>query len=139
FVANPGTGAYCATKFALEALTEALRKEVAGMGVKVSIVAPGGMRTGFNGSSIWQADALVEAYQATSGARTSDLKRNATHRGSDVCAAAAAIWDLANETDPPSHRILGADALERIDLKLSLLRSHLAQANPLAEDFDGSN
>jgi short-subunit dehydrogenase len=139
FVANPGTGAYCATKFALEALTEALRKEVAGMGVNVSIVVPGGMRTGFNGSSIWQADAKVEAYQATAGARTSDLKRNATRRGSDVRAAAAAIWSLANEADPPSHLILGADAIDRIDQKLSLLRSHLARANPLTEDFDDNS
>ena len=139
FVANPGTGAYCATKFALEGLTEALRKEVAGMGIKVSMVAPGGMRTSFNGSSIWQADARMDAYQASAGARTDDLKRNATHRGSDIRAAAAAIWDLANETDPPSHLILGADAIERIDQKLTLLRSHLAQANPLAEDFDDNS
>ncbi len=139
FVANPGTGAYCATKFALEGLTEALRKEVAGMGVRVLMVVPGGMRTGFNGSSIWQADARMEAYQATAGARTRDLSRNATRRGSDVRATAAAIWELANEAAPPSHIILGADAIERIDQKLSLLRSHLAQANPLAEDFDDNS
>ena len=131
FVANPGTGAYCATKFALEAVTEALRKEVAGMGIKVSMAAPGGMRTGFNSSSIWQADARMDAYRATAGARTDDLRRNATQRGSDVRAAASAIWNLANESDPPSHLILGADAIERIDQKLSLLRSQLERANPL--------
>ena len=108
------------------------------MGIKVSIVVPGGMRTGFNGASIWQADARMEAYQATAGARTRDLSRNAAHRGSDVRAAAAAIWALANETDPPSHLILGADAIERINQKLSLLQSHLAQANPLVEDFNSS-
>lgn len=136
FVANPGTGAYCATKFALEGLTEALRKEVAGMGVNVSMVAPGGMRTDFNGSSIWQADLPIKTYQATAGARTNDLRHHAARRGSDVRAVAAAIWNLASEADPPSHLILGADAIERIDQKLSLLRSHLALANPLTKPFD---
>ncbi|MBZ9853508.1 SDR family NAD(P)-dependent oxidoreductase [Mesorhizobium sp. CA13] len=139
FVSNPGTGAYCATKFALEGLTEALRKEVAGMGIRVSMVAPGGMRTGFNGPSIWQADVRMEAYQATAGARTDELGRNAARRGSDVRAVAAAVWHLASKTDPPLHLILGADAIERIDEKLSLLRSQLAKANPLTEDFSDNS
>ncbi|KAK1831948.1 putative oxidoreductase [Podospora conica] len=43
----PGNGAYCATKFALEALTEALAGEVAAFGVEVVIVQPGYFRTGF--------------------------------------------------------------------------------------------
>lgn len=133
FVANPGTGAYCASKFALEALTEALRKEVAEMGIKVSVVAPGGMRTGFNNASIWEADGRIEAYNALSGARTELLRRNAGRAGSDVLAAAAAVWDLANEIAPPSHLILGADAIERISQKLSLLQAELARANPLTE------
>ena len=133
FVANPGTGAYCASKFALEALTEALRKEVAEMGIKVSVVAPGGMRTGFNNASIWEADGRIEAYNALSGARTELLRRTAGRAGRDVLAAAAAVWDLANEIDPPSHLILGADAIERISQKLSLLQAELAHANPLTE------
>lgn len=135
FVSNPGTGAYCATKFALEGLTEALRKEVASMGIKVSMVAPGGMRTGFNGSSIWQADVRMEAYQPTAGARTDELRRNAACKGSDVNAVAAAVWKMASEADPPSHLILGADAIERIGQKLSHLGSQLAKADSLRGDF----
>ncbi|WP_309085750.1 SDR family NAD(P)-dependent oxidoreductase [Chelativorans sp.] len=133
FVANPGTGAYCATKFALEALTEALRKEVEGMGIKVAMIAPGGMRTGFNNSSIWQAGVRIEAYHSTAGTRTDELKRNAGVRGSDVEAVAAAVWQLSKMDDPPSHLILGADAIERIDQKLSHLRLQLESADPLTE------
>lgn len=43
----PGVGAYSATKFALEGLSEALAKEVAGFGIKVLIVEPGAFRTSF--------------------------------------------------------------------------------------------
>lgn len=132
FVANPGTGAYCATKFALEALSEALRKEVAELGIHVSIIAPGGMRTGFNGSSIWQTDIRIPDYQAGAWARADELRRNAGIRGSDVEAAAHAIWNFSNQLDPPSHLIIGADAIERISQKIALLQTHLAQADPLS-------
>lgn len=38
---RPGAGAYAGTKFAIEALTDALRLEVAGTGIKVSVLEPG--------------------------------------------------------------------------------------------------
>lgn len=43
------TGIYCSTKFAVEGLSEALAKEVASLGIKVTIVEPGAFRTDFNG------------------------------------------------------------------------------------------
>jgi NAD(P)-dependent dehydrogenase (short-subunit alcohol dehydrogenase family) len=132
FVANPGTGAYCATKFALEALTEALRKEVSGLGIRVSSVAPGGMRTAFNGSSIWQAGLQIPDYDGSVHDRIDDLRRHAGTRGSDVDAVAAAIWALSVEQDPAPHLILGHDAIERIEQKLSLLSAQLAHADPLS-------
>lgn len=136
FVANPGTGAYCATKFALEALTEALRKEVSGLGIRVTSVAPGGMRTAFNGSLIWQAGLRISDYDGPVHDRIEDLRRHAGTRGSDVDAAAAAIWALSMDPDPPSHLILGQDAIERIEQKLSLLNAQLAHAEPLSPNTE---
>lgn len=46
-VAAPFRGAYCASKFALEGLSDALRLELAGTGVHVSIIEPGPIRTRF--------------------------------------------------------------------------------------------
>ena len=46
-VTMPGSGPYSATKFAIEALSDALRFEVKGFGVRVSIVEPGPIRTRF--------------------------------------------------------------------------------------------
>lgn len=46
-VAVPYRGAYCASKFALEALSDAMRHELAGSGVHVAIIQPGPIRTRF--------------------------------------------------------------------------------------------
>lgn len=132
FVANPGTGAYCATKFALEALTEALCKEVADLGIQVSSVAPGGMRTEFNGSSIWPAKLRISDYDGLVHDRIEDLRQHAGTRGSDVDAAAAAIWSLSVEQNPRTYLILGHDAIGRIEQKLSLLTTQLVHADPLS-------
>ncbi|WP_332663135.1 oxidoreductase [Aeromicrobium sp.] len=48
----PGGGAYHATKFAVEALSDAMRFEVAGFGVKVVIVEPGLITTNFENAAV---------------------------------------------------------------------------------------
>ena len=58
----PGGGWYHATKYALEALSDALRFEVAGFGIDVVLVEPGFIRTGFSeaaASSIDGADTMA--------------------------------------------------------------------------------
>lgn len=47
FVAAPYRGAYCASKYALEALSDAMRHELAGTGIHVAIIEPGPIRTRF--------------------------------------------------------------------------------------------
>lgn len=47
FVSGPYRGAYCASKFALEALTDAMRHELHGTGIHVSIIQPGPIRSRF--------------------------------------------------------------------------------------------
>ncbi len=47
FVAGPYRGAYCASKFALEALSDAMHHELRGTGIRVSIIQPGPIRTRF--------------------------------------------------------------------------------------------
>ena len=46
-VCGPYRGAYCASKFALEALTDAMRLELAGTGIHVALIEPGPIRTRF--------------------------------------------------------------------------------------------
>ncbi|WP_337065543.1 SDR family NAD(P)-dependent oxidoreductase [Klebsiella oxytoca] len=56
-MAFPTLGAYHASKWALEGMTDALSQEVTGFGIKVTLVEPGGFATGWSGASAIVADA----------------------------------------------------------------------------------
>ena len=56
--AFPGIGLYHASKWGLEGFTQALAGEVAGLGIKVTIVEPGGFSTDWAGPSAVTADEL---------------------------------------------------------------------------------
>lgn len=61
-VTFPGAGAYHASKYALEALTDAMRYEVKPFGVSVSLIKPGGVRTNFIDNNIYPADVTGAPY-----------------------------------------------------------------------------
>jgi NAD(P)-dependent dehydrogenase (short-subunit alcohol dehydrogenase family) len=112
-VTFPGYGAYCASKFALEALSEALADEVAPRGVRVLIVEPGAFRTELMGSRMHRSRELP-AYAETSGrTRAAAAAADGTQPG-DPRKAAAAILAALDSPDAPLHLALGADAVEAI-------------------------
>ncbi len=73
FVSTPWRGAYSATKFALEAMTDALRMELSGTGIAVSLIEPGPIDTPFRRNAIpgferhidWRASPNRAAYEAS--------------------------------------------------------------------------
>jgi NAD(P)-dependent dehydrogenase (short-subunit alcohol dehydrogenase family) len=107
-----GTGVYCASKWALEGLTQALAQEVAELGIKVVNVAPGGLRTDFASNS----KAIVAAKFADYDGLARDAERimadHAGHEPGDPVKAARAILAIADAEDPPMHLLLGEDALK---------------------------
>jgi NAD(P)-dependent dehydrogenase (short-subunit alcohol dehydrogenase family) len=107
-----GTGVYCASKWALEGLTQTLAAEVAELGIKVTNVAPGGLRTSFSTGS----KAIVASKIADYDGLARDAERiMADHAGSepgDPAKAAQAILTIADEAAPPLHLLLGEDALK---------------------------
>ena len=66
FGAGPGWGVYCATKFAVEGLSEALHAELLPLGIRVTIIEPGTFRTDFlDASSLRRAARVIGDYSGT--------------------------------------------------------------------------
>jgi NAD(P)-dependent dehydrogenase (short-subunit alcohol dehydrogenase family) len=137
-ITAPGYSAYCAAKFALEALSEAVAAEVAPFGVRVLIVEPGSFRTGLLGQSLRAAPSL-EPYAETVGATRAYIEREDGRQAGDPAKAAKAIVTALDSEEPPLRLALGADAVDAISAKHEQLRDELLRWEPLsrATTFDG--
>ncbi|RSS68499.1 oxidoreductase [Streptomyces sp. WAC06614] len=133
FATAPAVGLYGASKFALEGISEALHGELAPLGVRVTIVEPGGLRTDFlSGSSLQVEQASIEDYAAGAGPVRDALARNDGRQPGDPVKAAKAVVDVAEAPEPPLRLQLGADAVERVEAKLDLVRRELDQWREVA-------
>ena len=112
-VAPPGFGAYCAAKFALEAISEALAAEVRPLGIKVLIVEPGAFRTALLSGTMHRSPE-IDAYADTANATRAGAEAADGTQPGDPRKAAAAIVDAVDSDDAPLHLALGADAAEAI-------------------------
>jgi NAD(P)-dependent dehydrogenase (short-subunit alcohol dehydrogenase family) len=106
-VAFPNLGVYHASKWALEGFSEALAQEVAGFGVKVTIVEPGGYATDWGGSSAAHARPL----SAYDDVRRAAAQFIADYPLGDPAATADAILAVVDTEQPPLRLILGAPPL----------------------------
>ena len=123
FVAWPGWGVYAATKFAVEALSEAMTHELAPLGIKSVAIEPGPFRTNFlDGSSLSVVKSQLDDYAATAGAaRTWATDTNYDQDG-DPVKAAKIIVDLAGYDDLPERIQLGGNAVADVAAKIE--RTH---------------
>jgi NAD(P)-dependent dehydrogenase (short-subunit alcohol dehydrogenase family) len=106
-----GRAAYAAAKFGVEGFSESLSKEVGPLGVKVTIVEPGGFRTDFAGSSTELRDGRSE-YASTVGATVRFQRGYDGKQPGDPVKAAAAVLHIASLSEPPLRLLLGRDAYE---------------------------
>jgi len=136
-VGNPGSGYYCATKFAVEGLSQALAKEVGPLGIRVTLVEPGPFRTDFQGRSMTLPKAINEAYAQTSGARREQLRESSGKQPGDPYRAADAIIAAVEAASPPLQLLLGQVALDRARENLESRRKSIDEweAVTLSADF----
>ena len=85
-----GNGAYHTAKWAVEGFSEALAREVAPLGIKVTIIEPGAFRTDFNASSLRETPPSAD-YQPTVGPVMGFFHQVAGHEPGDPAKAAQAI------------------------------------------------
>lgn len=108
-----GFGAYSASKFALEGMSEALAQELAPFGVKILIVEPGQFRTALAGTAMRRMAVRAEYKEIVAGMREFAEGMNGTQRGDPYKAAAAIEMALAAERTPLRLQ-LGPDGVEAV-------------------------
>jgi NAD(P)-dependent dehydrogenase (short-subunit alcohol dehydrogenase family) len=133
-ITAPGFGAYCATKFALEGLTQALHDEVAPFGIRTLIVEPGAFRTGlFRPGAAYQSVAMPE-YADTVGPTRQYVSGGDGLQPGDPAKAARAILAALDADDPPLRLVLGGDAVDNIQARLEELSRELRQWETLSRE-----
>lgn len=118
----PGVGFYNATKYAVDGLSEALYKEVAPLGIKVTIIAPSGFRTDWAGRSAKDTTVKIDDYASTAGKNAGDIRGYSGNQPGDPVRAAKAMIDVTEAEHPPLRLLLGAAALKGARLKVEELK-----------------
>jgi NAD(P)-dependent dehydrogenase (short-subunit alcohol dehydrogenase family) len=124
-VTAAGFGAYCATKFALEGLTQTLRDEVAGFGIHTLIVEPGAFRTGLFRPQAAYESAEMPEYADTVGPTRQYVRTGDGAQPGDPAKAAEAILQALDADEPPLRLVLGSDAIGNIERRLHALGDEL--------------
>lgn len=135
-MANPGTGFYSASKHALEGLMEALAKEVAPLGIKVSSVQPGAFRTDWSGRSMQRSPLRLDAYQEQVHSRLDMIAEMDGKQPGDPVRAAQIIVDLYGMEEPPVQLLLGAGVLATYRDKLRQVLENLDRWEALTVSAD---
>ncbi|MBP2477750.1 NAD(P)-dependent dehydrogenase (short-subunit alcohol dehydrogenase family) [Crossiella equi] len=133
----PGWALYCAGKYALEGLSEALAAEVADFGVRVTIVEPGYFRTDFlTTDSLSLPDTTSGAYPAIGEMVENHLKLQGSQLGDPVKGARLMIERVVSG-EGPLRQILGSDSHAYATAKVQALQANLdaAAATASASDF----
>ena len=122
-----GTGIYCASKFAFEAIGQCLAQEVAELGIKVTNVEPGGMRTDYGGRSLVMSKNTIADYDGTARQAKHIIADHLGKESGDPARVAEAILNVVDSENPPLHLLLGADALHYAERQFDSIREQIEQ------------
>ena len=126
FITMPGITFYCGSKFALEGISEALGKEVASFGIRVTALAPGQFRTDWAGRSMDRTPRQLTDYDAIMDPIRTARQAKSGNQPGDPAKAAQALLALVEAENPPVRLFLGDDALELVKQKLDGMRGEIS-------------
>ena len=137
YITMPGITYYCGSKFALEGISEALGKEVKPFGIAVTAVAPGSFRTDWAGRSMTRTPRSIADYDAIfDPIRTAREEKSGKQLGDPQKAARAMLAAIAADC-PPTHLLLGSDALGLVRGKLSAVENEIRDWESVTVSTDG--
>jgi NAD(P)-dependent dehydrogenase (short-subunit alcohol dehydrogenase family) len=118
-VANPPNAYYSSTKFALEAVTEALATEVRPLGIKVTAVEPGAFRTD------WATRSMKESGQPIADYAPGDPRK-----------VAEAVLMVTKLDEPPLRLLLGRDVLKAMRDKIAAMSASIEEWKAVTKDVN---
>jgi NAD(P)-dependent dehydrogenase (short-subunit alcohol dehydrogenase family) len=133
----PLVGLYCASKYALEGLSESLALELAPFGVKVTIVQPSDFRTGFREACVREIAPTSPYAQAFPTAVASLSVETSEHEAGDPQRAAEALLQLVRMPDPPLRLLLGNMAFDNVTAAHRRQLAEWDRFEALARSADG--
>jgi NAD(P)-dependent dehydrogenase (short-subunit alcohol dehydrogenase family) len=128
-----GFGAYCASKFALEAWSEALADEVASFGIKVTLVEPGNFRTEFAGDANMRPATPLDIYRPVIAPIEEFLYGQNGRQPGDPAKAAEAMLAVVDDATPPRRLVLGSDAYDVLDRTMAARMADIARSRAMGE------
>jgi len=132
FITMPGISFYCGSKFALEGISEALGKEVASFGIRVTALAPGQFRTDWAGRSMDRTPRSIDDYDAVMDPIRAGRQAKSGNQPGDPAKAAQALLALIEAENPPVRLFPGADALGLVEQKLDAMKAEIAAWDALS-------
>jgi NAD(P)-dependent dehydrogenase (short-subunit alcohol dehydrogenase family) len=135
-----GWGSYCATKFAVAALTESLAAEAKLFGVNATIVYPGYFRTDFlSKDSIGLPENPIAEY--AEARQSIDLHENEINgnQPGDPEKLADVLIKIARDSNPPLHSFLGSDSYDMANQKISEVQKNMENWKSLTTSTDFEN
>lgn len=132
---TPGMGGYQTAKFAVESFSEVLNAEVKPLGIKVTIIEPGGFRTDWGGSSMGTAPVGPD-YEPTVGRMNRFRESTVATWAGDPKRAAQIIVGVAGLDDPPLRLLLGAGAVDSAETSSRARAAEAARWSAVSRSAD---
>ena len=137
YITLPGIAYYCGSKFALEGISDTLSKELAPFDIFVTAVAPGSFRTDWAGRSMQRTPRSISDYDQSFDPVRKAREEKSGHQLGDPQKAALAILTLIASPAPPTHLLLGSDAVALVRDKLQRTAESIEQWHALSCSTDG--
>lgn len=123
-----GWGVYCATKFAVSALTEGLHADVKDLGINVTLVYPGYFRTNFlDKESMMSPSNQIEDYKSAKESMDYHKQTINGNQPGDPEKAAMVMIELTEVPNPPLHFFMGSDAVAMAEQKIESVTADIKE------------